>query len=82
MNQMIFKENIELLLYMMQIDLMKILIILITKDFLQPVEKLFQNRIMKKNTIIHKFNTCFDGYLRFKFNYVENHIILGTMVEL
>ena len=32
----------------------------------------------ERNTPIHKFKTCPDGYLRVKFNYVENNIILGT----
>ena len=32
----------------------------------------------ERNTPLHKFKSCPDGYLRVKFNYVENNIILGT----
>ena len=32
----------------------------------------------ERNTPLHKFKSCLDGYLRVKFNYVENNIILGT----
>lgn len=32
----------------------------------------------ERNTPIQNFTTCSDGYLRVKFNYVENHILLGT----
>jgi WD repeat and SOF domain-containing protein 1 len=32
----------------------------------------------ERNTPLHQFKSCSDGYLRVKFNYVENNIILGT----
>ena len=32
----------------------------------------------ERNTPLHKFKSCPDGYLRVKFNYVENNIVLGT----
>ena len=35
----------------------------------------------ERNTPIHKFKTCPEGYLRVKFNYVENNIILGTAYD-
>ena len=58
--------------------------------FLESIDHSFNEKIFatsgetisiwnyERNTPFHKFKSCPDGYLRVKFNYVENNIILGT----
>ena len=58
--------------------------------FLESIDHSFNEKIFatsgenisiwnyERNTPLHKFKSCPDGYLRVKFNYVENNIILGT----
>jgi len=58
--------------------------------FLESIDHSFNEKIFatsgenisiwnyERNTPLQKFKSCPDGYLRVKFNYVENNIILGT----
>ena len=61
--------------------------------FLENVDHSFNEKIFatsgdcisiwnyERNTPIHKFKSCTDGYLKVKFNYTENNIILGTAYD-